>query len=269
LERNKGAPDWGVEGARKEKVNEMPERQRRAQATLVRPAIRRIPPAPPRRLVLVFPPDAEVEETSPSAGPAPISHVARRRVTDETAREIELDDLELLDELIEESRSVAPATSEAAPWPPPSLTPLAMDAAAPMPVPLRRPAWLGAPRQRALGMTWAVAMLALGIAIGAVLRSDGAGGDWRALIGGVAAAPPPVTPRAPEPPVVPVVEVSALPRAVGTVVGAEGHRLWVDGHLEASFTAEVACGRHAVQVGSAGTPRDVEVRCGEEVVVTP
>jgi hypothetical protein len=248
----------------------MPERQRRTQAMPVRPAIRRIPPAPPRRLVLVFPPDAEVEETSapPSAGSSPISHVARRRFANEAAGEMEPDDLELLDELIEESRAIA-ATSEAAAWPPPSLAALTVDATAPMPVPLRSPAWLGAPRQRALGASWAVAMLALGIAIAAVLRSDGVGLDWVAAMAGAATAPPPVTAPAPEPPAVPVVEVSALPRAVGTVIGAEGHRLWIDGHLEASFTAEVACGRHAVQVGSAGTPRDVEVRCGEEVTVTP
>ena len=65
-------------------------------------------------------------------------------------------------------------------------------------------------------------------------------------------------------------DVAALPRArEGTVTGAHGHRLWIDGHLEEGFTAVVACGHHVVQVGSAGAPRDVNVPCGEGVTVSP
>jgi hypothetical protein len=64
--------------------------------------------------------------------------------------------------------------------------------------------------------------------------------------------------------------VTSLPKAGdGTIVGAEGHRLWVDGKLAESWQAVVACGAHAVQVGSAGTLRKVDVPCGDSIVVPP
>jgi hypothetical protein len=48
-----------------------------------------------------------------------------------------------------------------------------------------------------------------------------------------------------------------------------GHRVWIDskivGQSPASFS--VACGPHAVRVGSHGATRHVEVPCGNEVFV--
>jgi hypothetical protein len=118
-------------------------------------------------------------------------------------------------------------------------------------------------------------MLVVGIAVGATLRTDGIGifeAGTAVFRSAASEAPPPptATPVPEAPATVPVVAVSSLPRAsVGTVIGAEGHRLWVDGHLADDFTAVVACGRHVVKVGSAGTPKDVDVPCGEGVTVLP
>ena len=58
----------------------------------------------------------------------------------------------------------------------------------------------------------------------------------------------------------------------GTVAGAGelvieeagGHRVWVDGKLvgESPLKIQTTCGRHEVQVGSAGTPHTVNIPCG-------
>jgi hypothetical protein len=47
---------------------------------------------------------------------------------------------------------------------------------------------------------------------------------------------------------------------------AEGHRVWVDGHLVvvASSRIAVACGRHVVKIGSRGRERQVVVPCGAD-----
>jgi hypothetical protein len=91
-----------------------------------------------------------------------------------------------------------------------------------------------------------------------------------------AVAPPPASPvvAAPLERTAPERESSTaligpLPPPAGTVIGAEGHRLWVDGRLMPGWRAEVSCGAHVVQVGSAGTPRSVDVRCDSEVLVAP
>jgi hypothetical protein len=242
----------------------------------VRPAIRRIPPEPPRRLVLVFSEDIDDTSLPPPGVPAPpISHVARRRVS---AEAVELEDLELLDEVAEDSRPLAASMTAPAMWPPSSLAPLAMDTAPPMPVPLRAPPMpvplrapttSGAWKRRATRTGGAVAMLTLGIAIAGVLGTDGLGAETSAAVRSVATAPL-VAPVHEAPAAVPVVTVSMLPRAPeGTIVGAEGHRLWIDGRLATGFIEVVACGRHLVKVGSAGTPREVNVPCGDEVAVTP
>ncbi|HEY2513287.1 MAG TPA: hypothetical protein VGI39_20605 [Polyangiaceae bacterium] len=86
-------------------------------------------------------------------------------------------------------------------------------------------------------------------------------------------ATPPATPATPAPPQtagIPSMDVAQLPRSKdGTVIGAEGHRLWIDGSLKESWQATVKCGPHVVQVGSAGTPRNVDVPCGTEIRVAP
>jgi hypothetical protein len=86
-----------------------------------------------------------------------------------------------------------------------------------------------------------------------------------------AAASPPPAPIAPgATTAIPSVDVAKLPRAKeGTVIGAEGHRLWIDGTLQAAWQSVVKCGSHVVQVGSAGTPRTVDVPCGEAITVSP
>lgn len=95
------------------------------------------------------------------------------------------------------------------------------------------------------------------------------------------AAPPARTPPArlaapasPEPP-----EAAASPDARAAppppkeatlrVVRPRGWRVWVDGALvgEAPLEAAIACGVRRLRVGSAGTPRDVEVPCGGKLVV--
>ena len=199
----------------------------------------------------------------------PISHVARRRVWTEAAADLELEDLELLDEAADDSSPVAASMTGTAMWPPSSLAPLAMDAAPPMSVPLRAPTTSGAWKRRTTRTGGAVVMLTLGIAIAGVLGTDGLGAESSAAVGGVASAPV-VAPAYEAPAAVPVVTVSMLPRTPeGTIVGAEGHRLWIDGRLATGFIEVVACGRHLVKVGSAGTPREVNVPCGDEVAVTP
>jgi hypothetical protein len=236
----------------------------------VRPAIRRIPPAPPRRLVLVFPEDTEDNTSlpSPEVPAPPISHVARRRVSTAPGLDVELEELELLDEAADDSRRAAASMTRLTTSPLRSLAPLAMDTA-PISVPLRVPQTSGAWERRGTRTGGAIAMLTLGIAIAAVLGSDGIGAGPRAKEPAFAAAPA-AAPLPEAPQAMPVVTVSTLPRAPdGTVVGVEGHRLWIDGHLAAGFIEIVACGRHLVKVGSAGTPREVDVPCGDEIAVTP
>ena len=85
-----------------------------------------------------------------------------------------------------------------------------------------------------------------------------------------APSPPVATPAPPQTSGIPSMDVTQLPHAKdGTVIGAEGHRLWVDGALKESWQAVVKCGAHVVQVGSAGTPRNVDVPCGTEIRVAP
>jgi hypothetical protein len=257
------------------------KRERQLRNTPARPAIRLVPPEPPRHLA--FPGGgAELPDL-----PQPISHVARRRISSAPAHEVELEELELLDELelIEEPKPNEGLRALAAPagapsWQPPSIAPLAMDAPSKI-----APIWAPPP---AASRSWrrpivagvAVTLLAAGIAAGAFLRPGGAGSPER--IGRTertepaAAASPVVLAAAPAPveaspaPAVAVVDVATLPRPhEGTILGAHGHRLWVDGHLVDGSTAVVACGRHVVQVGSAGTPRDVSVPCGDAVAVLP
>jgi len=260
------------------------QRDRRNRKTPTRPMIRPIPPAPPRHLA--FPGDPL--DASPSSEPAPsVSHIARRRVSSAPAHEVELEDLEVFDESPEsqepqesprepeeESRLILRTTRPPVSLQPPSLAPTAVDHSLPS-----EPAHAATGRRRTgplLAAGGAVALLLVGIGVGAIMRTGGARPNAPVDTGPAAAilqapAPPPAPAPSPStPPPVPVVAVSSLPRSAdGTVVGAEGHRLWIDGHLAESFTAVVRCGHHVVQVGSAGTPRDVDVPCGEGVTVSP
>jgi hypothetical protein len=268
----------------------MQQRERRTTSAPKRPAIRRIPPDAPRHTS--FPSSAAEELASEHAEPsqpaAPISHVARRRGPStpppesgtgrsQTATEGEReagdgeDGFELLAGSPDEDsrpirKPVAVLTgrlASPAPLTPASATVLASAvAASSAPSP-------GQWRVGAMVAGGAIVMLLAGIAIGVALRGDRAHVPPAAR---AAAAPPaeatplPSTPapEAPAPP--PVTAVSSASRpSVATVVGAEGHRLWVDGHLAEGFTALVSCGRHVVQVGSAGTPREIDVPCGEEI----
>jgi hypothetical protein len=55
-----------------------------------------------------------------------------------------------------------------------------------------------------------------------------------------------------------------------TPAAARGHRVWVDGKVEAlssGVTLRVPCGTHVVRVGSTGESSTVEVPCGGSVVV--
>lgn len=271
------------------------QREGRNRKAPVRPIIRLIPPEPPRQVLALVdelgdeidPPRIEAEASSEAV--SPISHVARRRASSAPAYEVGLDELEIFDDsedwrpLLESAPAslpplpVAPAQTS---WQPTSLAPVALDPAPialpllPREVAISRPTARNVrPRgHRAMATYGALAMLFVGIGIGAMLRTDGLGiAELTGAVSRSAAAPPPaITPVEEAPPPVPVVAVSSLPRAsVGTVIGAEGHRLWVDGHLADSFTAVVACGRHTVKVGSAGIDRDVDVPCGEGIAVQP
>jgi len=262
---------------------------RRTMSAPKRPAIRRIPPGAPRETT--FPEgsgaelapegDAEVsqpESSEPSS--SPISHVARRRSappaevgsspsrTDGGRADADEDGIELLaGSPDEDSRPIrkpipAPTAHLASLAVAPSAVPVAaVDVSAPT-----RGNW----RIQAVVAAGVLVTLVAGIGIGVALRPTAPNRAHAEAAAPVAAAPPPVTSPAPEAPApAPIVEVVSVPRpSVGTVVGAEGHRLWVDGHLAEGFTAVVSCGHHLVQVGSAGTPRDVDVRCGQEITVS-
>ena len=58
---------------------------------------------------------------------------------------------------------------------------------------------------------------------------------------------------------------------MGTVLlppRAAGHRIFVDGRrgkTDASEPLRLRCGRHAIQIGSSGTPETIDLPCGGEV----
>jgi hypothetical protein len=92
----------------------------------------------------------------------------------------------------------------------------------------------------------------------------------------VAAAPAPATAGAASKEAgggVPIVSVLSLPRVVPTtgtiklIESAAEHRLWVDGVVQAGPSAVVTCGRHMIQVGSAGKAHALMIGCGEETVI--
>jgi len=252
--------------------------ERRKRMTLPRPTIRLIPPEPPRHLAPIS--DAHDVPLPPPSQPAPsVSHVARRRVSSAPAHEVELEEIELLDEAPDDdSRPIARTASGPPSLPqPPSFAPTVIDGIVP-----HAPSVIAASRPRtrpSLAVGGALTLLAIGIAIGATLRTGGTHENASPATGVSVATPtsrvtapttPVTTPTPAVPEDIPEVAVSSLPHAAeGTVIGAEGHRLWIDGHLRESFTAVVACGPHVVQVGSAGTPRDVDVPCGTAVTVLP
>jgi len=45
------------------------------------------------------------------------------------------------------------------------------------------------------------------------------------------------------------------------------HRIIVDGKTlgETPAVVSVPCGRHVIRIGSAGTPREIDARCGERL----
>ncbi|MDP9150247.1 MAG: PEGA domain-containing protein, partial [Myxococcota bacterium] len=78
-----------------------------------------------------------------------------------------------------------------------------------------------------------------------------------------ASIPPPFAPSEPTP--------AASSSTMGnlSVSSSRGHRVWVDGRLagQAPFSLPVACGRHAVRVGSHGGIRRIDVPCGGDIDV--
>jgi len=72
---------------------------------------------------------------------------------------------------------------------------------------------------------------------------------------------------------VPIVSVLSLPRVVPTtgtirlIESAATHRLFIDGVPRSGPSAEVTCGKHMVQVGSAGHAHALMIGCGEETVI--
>ncbi len=230
-----------------------------------------------------FPPDDDRTSRPSHADSAPI---ARRRVSSAPAHEVDLDEVELLDTPpSQHPPPVAPASRT----PPPSAVPPPLTAqlarapssSRPSQPPFRVPLTLGLRRpSRSLvrGLAYAAVAVAFGTAAGLVAQPRAPHVD--AILPAVTAtttltsASAPAAHSSPAPPPnatgVPVVDVAALPRAQdGTVTGAPGHRLWIDGALAASWQASVACGRHVVQVGSAGVPRTVDVPCGGAITVSP
>ncbi len=108
----------------------------------------------------------------------------------------------------------------------------------------------------ALAMTAAPAMAAQAVVIPAAETA--------------ASAPAPSSEASPAPSDAPVPTAAGAPQVTtGVVIGSPGHRLWIDGTLAASWQATVSCGSHLVQVGSAGTPRTIDLPCGEELLASP
>jgi hypothetical protein len=72
---------------------------------------------------------------------------------------------------------------------------------------------------------------------------------------------------------VPLVSVMSLPRVIPTtgtirlIESAAAHRLFVDGAVQQGSSAVVSCGRHMIQVGSAGKAHALIIGCGEETVI--
>ena len=72
---------------------------------------------------------------------------------------------------------------------------------------------------------------------------------------------------------VPVVSVLSLPRVLPTtgtirlIEAAAAHRLFIDGVPHPGPSAVVPCGKHMVQVGSAGRAHALIITCGEETVI--
>ncbi len=72
---------------------------------------------------------------------------------------------------------------------------------------------------------------------------------------------------------VPLVSVMSLPRVIPTtgtirlIESAAAHRLFVDGAVQQGTSAVVSCGRHMIQVGSAGKAHALIIGCGEETVI--
>jgi hypothetical protein len=72
---------------------------------------------------------------------------------------------------------------------------------------------------------------------------------------------------------VPLVSVLSLPRVVPTtgtirlIESAAAHRLFVDGVVQTGTSAVVTCGKHMIQVGSAGRAHALMIGCGEETVI--
>jgi serine/threonine protein kinase len=67
---------------------------------------------------------------------------------------------------------------------------------------------------------------------------------------------------------------AAAAAGTGTILtkpSAAGHRIFVDDRVVGNSPDPVAvrCGPHNVRIGSAGTPRDVEIPCGGSIVVNP
>ena len=56
-----------------------------------------------------------------------------------------------------------------------------------------------------------------------------------------------------------------------TKPSAGGHRIYVDDRVVGNSPdpVRVRCGKHTVRIGSAGTPRDVDIPCGGSIVVNP
>jgi len=213
-------------------------------------------------------PDDDARAPSPSHADA--SHIARRRASSAPAHEVDLDEVELVDPAPEPRRprwAPPPVLARfrgkvvARPVDPPRFSEQPPESVnRPRLAPSPRATSSRVPRFVTLGAAGALATLALV----AVNRRPSAP---HAAPPATASTPATTTTSAP----VPVADVQELPRSAttGTVIGAHGHRLWIDGVLAQSWGALVRCGEHLVQVGSAGTPRKVDVPCGAEVVVSP
>lgn len=76
--------------------------------------------------------------------------------------------------------------------------------------------------------------------------------------------------RAAERPESAAVEPDATTGVLALPSAAEGHRVWVDGHLiqVVSSRTAIACGRHIVKIGSRGHEQQVVVPCGADVFVS-
>ena len=213
-----------------------------------------------------FPPDEASTNDRPSRADA--SHIARRRASSAPAHEVDFGEVEIVDEAPQSGRRALPPL----PTPPsfrPSLPPAGPIEPFSENAPFQLPITVGVVRRRSNVLT-ALACggiaLVIGTAAGLTFRPRSTLPLLRMSAGTVAVPTSTATVKSE----VPVVDVANLPRATpGTVLGAPGHRLWIDGVLAADWRAIVPCGIHVVQVGSAGTPRTVDIPCGESITVSP